>query len=162
MRRFRDSRGFSLVEILVVMTILGVVSAVVAGTVQHRRAQADQASARMIGYDLSNDVTSIVSNYMTLGSTAAADSHSFITLTAPVNGTATLTVNPGVDASVIRASGTTSTVRVADSTAIASSGHGANSTHWCMAVTSNGQSAVFTAAGLNKSAHGCAANGDPL
>lgn len=149
--------GFSLVELLVVVVIVSILSAVAVPLFTSQRARSFQATARADGNAIAKEIASMLSGATNMGTTPATAT----TWATLATATGVITLAPGVGAVGVNL---TSTGRVTSGTTITTSGMtggaitGAGPT-WCVAFDNNGQKAVYTAAGLQQTATACSAAG---
>lgn len=150
MNAHRRERGFTLIELLIIIAIVGVVAVIAIPIYSAQQAQSYRAAALSDGHVAALNVHSLVSGRTSLG-TAPGNNTTAITLSG-----STLTVTMTSPTPATPAAPTT-TINVSPGTTISQSGISANT--WCLKVTNNGQSAVYTQAGYQASATTCAAAG---
>jgi len=153
----RKEEGFSLVELLVVIVIIGILAAIAIPLYNNQRSRAYQATAEYDGRNLSLEISSMLSRATDMG-TSPASNTSWVAWDPE---TSELTLS--FDGSPIGVSEVT-TVRLTAGTNISTSGYeggpvGAFGPVWCVAVENSGELAVYTEAGLQAGATQCSSDG---
>lgn len=146
MRTFLKNRdgGFTIVEMLVVLALLGVIASIVFPIISNNQKQADRAVAISDGRVWSITLANMLVPYIDYGTGTAtySDGMLYASLTNPSPS------NPSELSEVVSHSAGTSLT----------SGVISGRT-WCLAVSYKDQIAVYTPEGFNSDATGCTANG---
>lgn len=151
----RPPRGFSLVEILVVVAIVGILSAIVVPRYLNSKKEAYYNTAVLDGQAIALEVTERLNTYTSFGSSPSGFTK------VPTGGTGigemTITLGIGYTPDTSPAS-QTGKVSLSDGSVLTGALQ-ANGTGWCIKVTNSGEAAVYTENGLQAGSTTCTSSG---
>lgn len=146
----RGTAGFTLIEVLIAVSIVGLLAAIAVPVYISQTGQANKARAAADGVSLAAQVASALRPYPNLG-TAPANNTSTINLSGS---TATITLNsptPATPATLAIPTNLSANTEIATS--------GASASAWCFAMSNQGEIAVYTDQGYMQTATSCNADG---
>ena len=146
----KDNEGFSLVELLVVLLIMSIIAGIAVPLYLNQKQRAYLSLAQADATAIGQEITSILSDYTSLGTLAGTITISGGVLvfggmtSATGNGTANTTAGAGLSGPLT----TTSTVRINAASTISSSNWDLlGAMKWCIVVTNNGTYAKYNGSG---------------
>ena len=151
-RKEKDQKGFSLVELLVVLLIMSIMAGVAVPLYLNQRNRAYLQTAVADATSIGQEITAIVSDYTDFGtaSSTISISSTFLTFTGMTAAVGTGTANTTAGVGLSGPLGTASIVRLSGGTLSGNTSATAGTALWCIIVTNNGSYAKYTNAGLVK------------
>ena len=146
-RKEKDQKGFSLVELLVVLLIMSIMAGVAVPLYLNQRNRAYLQTAVSDATSIGQEITAIVSDYTSFGSSSATNS---ITISSNVLVFGAMTSAAGNGTAAAAGPGTTvSTVRLSTGSSLSSANTGSGTgLAWCIVISNSTSYAKYTNAGL--------------
>jgi prepilin-type N-terminal cleavage/methylation domain-containing protein len=156
MHHGRQAGGYTLVEILITLAILGIIAGIAFPIVFDQSSLAWSRAAQSDAQNIGIDIATTVAGYQTFGDTngtIAVSDEGFLTFSPMAN------ANPYATGPEV-----TNLVAIlsADSTVTSGSYGSGMPRLWCITVTNNTETAVFTNEGLQLDATSCNTAGQPV